>query len=328
MIPPTQRERSSMKKIRNFKTIDELVAELDLSARISNYLKTTYEDREVMEAVTTGLRIATLQDEAPSKLTASSAMADLAVILRNAGYTYVPEDKREVLLRTITREQLSRYYQIAPEYLTPYDALFVTNKLTLNAYYTLSPLTKAQIRSGMETIEEILGETAYKILCLRHGVDENGVAIGEKTYDEIGSEIGQTGSNARVLYNKANRILKHVSNQSKLAEFAISKSELDYVRQLLLDERNKLLELPDVQRYFSISRSITITCADSYDGALIEDLNLSARAYSCLKRANFNTVGDIVARAKELRSVRNLGLTEFERIVAKMSELDIQLETD
>ena len=50
----------------------------------------------------------------------------------------------------------------------------------------------------------------------------------------------------------------------------------------------------------------------------ITELNLSVRSYNCLKRANCNTVGDILDRMDEegsgLRKIRNLGIRSEQEI--------------
>ena len=55
------------------------------------------------------------------------------------------------------------------------------------------------------------------------------------------------------------------------------------------------------------------------------ELNLSPRPYNCLKRANCNTVGDILDRigedGKGLRSIRNLGIRSEEEILENIEAL-------
>lgn len=59
---------------------------------------------------------------------------------------------------------------------------------------------------------------------------------------------------------------------------------------------------------------------------LIEDLDFSVRTYNCLKRANINTLGDLVARTEEdMMKVRNLGKKSLEEIVMKLDEIDLSL---
>lgn len=56
----------------------------------------------------------------------------------------------------------------------------------------------------------------------------------------------------------------------------------------------------------------------------IEDLDLSVRSYNCLKRANVNTVGQLVGMtAEEMMKVRNLGKKSLEEIQNKVEELGL-----
>ena len=51
----------------------------------------------------------------------------------------------------------------------------------------------------------------------------------------------------------------------------------------------------------------------------IEDLDLSVRAYNCLKRAGINTVADLISRSEdEMMKVRNLGRKSFEEVKEKL----------
>ncbi len=54
----------------------------------------------------------------------------------------------------------------------------------------------------------------------------------------------------------------------------------------------------------------------------IEDLNLSVRAYNCLKRSGLMTVGQILEKSEdELLSLRNFGRKSFDELRAKLVEL-------
>lgn len=58
----------------------------------------------------------------------------------------------------------------------------------------------------------------------------------------------------------------------------------------------------------------------------IEELDLSARSYNCLKRACLNRVEDIVKRSQtEMMNVRNLGRKSLEEIESKLSGLGLKL---
>ena len=59
----------------------------------------------------------------------------------------------------------------------------------------------------------------------------------------------------------------------------------------------------------------------------IEDLDLSVRSFNCLKRANINTVRDLVAMTEEeLIKVRNLGRKSLEEVKKKLSDGDLSLK--
>lgn len=59
----------------------------------------------------------------------------------------------------------------------------------------------------------------------------------------------------------------------------------------------------------------------------IEELDLSVRSYNCLKRAEINTVSDVVAMTEpELMKVRNLGRKSLDEVKAKLDELGLGLK--
>ena len=58
----------------------------------------------------------------------------------------------------------------------------------------------------------------------------------------------------------------------------------------------------------------------------IEELDLSVRAFNCLKRASVNTVGDLVNKSpEEMMKVRNLGKKSLEEVIAKLKSLGFDL---
>ena len=69
---------------------------------------------------------------------------------------------------------------------------------------------------------------------------------------------------------------------------------------------------------------------DSKDKVLemtIEELDLSVRAYNCLKRANINTVAELVTRNQEdMMKVRNLGRKSLEEVELKLQQLGLGLK--
>lgn len=61
----------------------------------------------------------------------------------------------------------------------------------------------------------------------------------------------------------------------------------------------------------------------------IEELELSARSFNCLKRAGIQTVGDLVEKTEEeLSKVRNMGKKSLEEVKAKLAELGLALKVE
>ena len=58
----------------------------------------------------------------------------------------------------------------------------------------------------------------------------------------------------------------------------------------------------------------------------IDELDLSVRAYNCLKRAGINTVAELVQRNQEdMMKVRNLGKKSLEEVEQKLQALGLGL---
>ena len=71
------------------------------------------------------------------------------------------------------------------------------------------------------------------------------------------------------------------------------------------DDRNKVLELT------------------------IEELDLSVRSFNCLKRANINTVEDLISKTEdEMMKVRNLGRKSLEEVINKLAMMGLSLASD
>ena len=58
----------------------------------------------------------------------------------------------------------------------------------------------------------------------------------------------------------------------------------------------------------------------------IEELDLSVRSFNCLKRANINTVEELVQKSEEdMMKVRNLGRKSLEEVAQKLAALGLSL---
>ena len=61
----------------------------------------------------------------------------------------------------------------------------------------------------------------------------------------------------------------------------------------------------------------------------IEELDLSVRSFNCLKRANINTVEELISKTEsEMIKVRNLGHKSLEEVVHKLAMMGLSLASD
>ena len=61
----------------------------------------------------------------------------------------------------------------------------------------------------------------------------------------------------------------------------------------------------------------------------IEELDLSVRSFNCLKRANINTVEDLISKTEdEMMKVRNLGRKSLEEVINKLAMMGLSLASD
>jgi DNA-directed RNA polymerase subunit alpha len=61
----------------------------------------------------------------------------------------------------------------------------------------------------------------------------------------------------------------------------------------------------------------------------IEELELSVRAYNCLRRASINNVQDLVNKTEnEMRKIRNLGKISLEEVINKVKELGLSFKSE
>ena len=71
------------------------------------------------------------------------------------------------------------------------------------------------------------------------------------------------------------------------------------------------------------------TARDKVLEMTIEELDLSVRSFNCLKRANINTVEDLISKTEdEMMKVRNLGRKSLEEVINKLAMMGLALASD
>ena len=123
-------------------------------------------------------------------------------------------------------------------------------------------------------------------------------------YDKLTLEVETNGTiTAREIIALAGKIInEHVNLFIELCE---NMNDMQIMVSKEEDEQVKVLEMP------------------------IEEMDLSVRSYNCLKRANINTVDDLIKKSKnDMLKVRNLGLKSIEEVVAKLETYGLSLRDE
>ena len=182
------------------------------------------------------------------------------------------------------------------------------NGATLNMEITLSHgrgyVTADKNKSAQTVIGVIPVDSVYTPVRKVNYTVEN-TRVGDATdYDKLTLEVWTNGTiDARDAVSLGARILcDHFTLFTDLSEAMGSRSTVVDKPE---KERNKVLELT------------------------IEELDLSVRSFNCLKRANINTVEDLISKTEEeMMKVRNLGRKSLEEVMNKLAMMDLSLATE
>lgn len=157
------------------------------------------------------------------------------------------------------------------------------------------------------------------------------------TLKEVGKEIGLTSERVRQIIAKGIRKLSHPSRLNILIK---GHKNLEELKSLNKEINNEIIELR--KKYHELYK---MQCEDwknledipkpliaelkSAKNIPIEDLDFSSRAYRCLKRANKNTLEEVINLSEcELYHIRNLGIKTAGEICDKVRELGFKMSFD
>ena len=179
---------------------------------------------------------------------------------------------------------------------------------TLNMELTLSQgrgyVTADRNKNAQTVIGVIPVDSVYTPVRKVNYTVEN-TRVGDATdYDKLTLEVWTNGTiSARDAVSLGARILlDHFTLFTDLSETMGSKST---VVEKAEAQRDKVLELT------------------------IEELDLSVRSFNCLKRANINTVEDLISKTEdEMMKVRNLGRKSLEEVINKLAMMGLSLASE
>ncbi len=140
----------------------------------------------------------------------------------------------------------------------------------------------------------------------------------------------------KVNYSVENTRVEQVTDYDKLTleiwtDGTISAKEgVSLAAKILNRQLNHFVELSDEVCTTEIMEKKEDSGRDKVLEMTIEELDLSVRAFNCLKRASVNTVGDLISKTpEEMLKVRNLGKKSLEEVMGKLADMGFNLtDTD
>jgi DNA-directed RNA polymerase subunit alpha len=121
------------------------------------------------------------------------------------------------------------------------------------------------------------------------------------------------------IYDSANTITERLfldiwTNGSILPDEALKSAA-----QVTIDLFTLLLENKDTNRIHTLKPVSEALSIEPYSNIAIEELQLSVRAYNCLKKAQINTVGDLLQYSPEkLQELKNFGRKSAEEVFSTL----------
>ncbi|MDR3310292.1 MAG: DNA-directed RNA polymerase subunit alpha [Oscillospiraceae bacterium] len=107
-----------------------------------------------------------------------------------------------------------------------------------------------------------------------------------------------------------------------------ARDALSLAAKILCDHFSLFIDLSDAAGGRSIVVEKNETLRDKVLEMTIEELDLSVRSFNCLKRANINTVEDLINKSEdEMIKVRNLGRKSLEEVVHKLAMMGLSLQS-
>ena len=304
-----------VRKAETLKSLDEL----NLSTRTKTYLEKNFDS--IDEIISEGRHDAFMQDL--GLLTEDKAPKwnlELISSLRKAGFIRPATD----FLMTFHVSTL--YRAVYKEWGDFFPATSI-GQLSSEQYETFVGLSTQCIEDVRSFLQIRLSMRECEVISLRFGLDCTGIY---QDLESIGRRLQITRERVRQLEAKALRRLRHP--EVTLPAIFEAPSNLEETAKALHAELEEFYKSPAFKRANEVTWELKhiekvpfrYTCeflkAGSLDNTSIDKLDLSVRAYNCLRRAGINTIADIVNLPNDdwFIKVRNLGRKALDEIIEKM----------
>lgn len=172
-------------------------------------------------------------------------------------------------------------------------------------YRKISPEVFDQIFGTLNYREQMIIEMRYR---------------DSYTLEDVGKKVELTRERVRQIESKALRKI-HIGIERYLRERCHNLAELQnenaQLRQYIA--ALEVAKSADTSATAATRPAALSTALDT----IIEDLDFSVRTYNCLKRAQLNTVQDIVNYSADFGRIRNLGRRSIDEIASKIAGLHV-----
>lgn len=160
-----------------------------------------------------------------------------------------------------------------------------------------------------KTNQKLLGENKVGVIA----IDSLYSPIERVSYEVESARVGQNEN-----YDKL--IMNVYTNGSITPEEAMALSG-----RILIEHFNIVTDLNSISDVSGLMAEKKVDTITKTLETPIEEIEFSVRAYNCLKRANINTVQDLISKKEtEVTKIRNLGKKSLKEVIDKVKEMGLK----
>ena len=151
--------------------------------------------------------------------------------------------------------------------------------------------------------------------------DEIGVIYVDALYSPI-DKVAFEVESARVGHNENfDKLIMYVNTNGSITP----EESMALASRILIEHLNIVADLNQIADVTGIMAEKKVDTITKTLETPIEEIEFSVRAYNCLKRANINTVQDLIDKKEsEVSKIRNLGKKSFKEIIDKVNEMGLK----
>ena len=145
-----------------------------------------------------------------------------------------------------------------------------------------------------------------------------GYQLADQTFSDNLDEFFQTDAIFMPIQKVNFKVDKVYENSKKVSEYLIldiwtngsllPEEAISQASKIIINLFNSIIDNSFRNKKDPANKEDSVTNVDPYTNIAIEELQLSVRAYNCLKRAHINTIGDLLEYSPEqLQQLKNFG---------------------